>query len=58
MNNINVEEIFASNVFTMGVMKERLPEDVLGRVKKVMEQDFSWTESAKKYEELYNSLIN
>ena len=38
MKNINVEEIFASNVFTMGVMKERLPEDVLGRVKKVMEQ--------------------
>ncbi len=38
MNHINVEEIFASNVFTMGVMKERLPEDVLYRVKKVMEQ--------------------
>ena len=38
MSKINVEEIFASNVFTMGVMKERLPEDVLARVKKVMEQ--------------------
>ncbi len=38
MNHINVEEIFASNVFTMGVMKERLPEDVVNRVKKVMEQ--------------------
>ncbi len=27
-------------------------------VKNAMKQDFSWTESAKKYEELYNSLIN
>ena len=28
MNNVNVEEIFASNVFTLGVMKERLPQEV------------------------------
>ncbi len=38
MNKINVEEIFASNVFTLGVMKERLPKDVFRDVKKVMDQ--------------------
>ncbi len=38
MNKINVEEIFASNVFTLGVMKERLPKDVFKDVKMVMEQ--------------------
>ena len=38
MSNINVEEIFASNVFTLGVMKERLPKDVFKAVKKVMDQ--------------------
>ena len=38
MSKINVEEIFASNVFTLGVMKERLPKDVFKDVKKVMEQ--------------------
>ena len=38
MNKVNVEEIFASNVFTLGVMKERLPKDVFKDVKKVMEQ--------------------
>ena len=38
MSKINVEEIFASNVFTLGVMKERLPKDVFRDVKKVMEQ--------------------
>ena len=38
MSKINVEEIFASNVFTLGVMKERLPEEVFHDVKKVMEQ--------------------
>ena len=38
MSKINVEEIFASNVFTLGVMKERLPEGVFAEVKKVMEQ--------------------
>ena len=38
MSKINVEEIFASNVFTLGVMKERLPQDVFKDVKKVMEQ--------------------
>ena len=38
MSKVNVEEIFASNVFTLGVMKERLPKDVFKDVKKVMEQ--------------------
>ena len=38
MSKINVEEIFASNVFTLGVMKERLPKDVFKDVKKVMEE--------------------
>ena len=35
---INVEEIFASKVFTLGKMKERLPKNVYKDVKKVMEQ--------------------
>ena len=34
---INVEEIFASKVFTLGKMKERLPKNVYKDVKKVME---------------------
>ena len=34
---LNVEEIFAENVFTMGKMKERLPKSVFKAVKKVME---------------------
>lgn len=38
MSKINVEEIFASNVFTLGVMKERLPKEVFKEVRKVMEQ--------------------
>ena len=38
MSKINVEEIFASNVFTPGVMQERLPKEVFKDVKKVMEQ--------------------
>ena len=38
MSKINVEEIFASNVFTLGVMQERLPKEVFKDVKKVMEQ--------------------
>lgn len=38
MSKINVEEIFASNVFTLGTMKERLPKDVFKAVKNVMEQ--------------------
>lgn len=38
MSKINVEEIFASNVFTLGVMKQRLPKDVFKAVKQVMEQ--------------------
>ena len=37
MSNINVEEIFASNVFTLGVMKERLPEEVFEAVVQVRE---------------------
>lgn len=35
---LNVEELFASNVFTMGKMKERLPKSVYKEVKRVMEQ--------------------
>ncbi|MBR6381285.1 MAG: glutamine synthetase III, partial [Lachnospiraceae bacterium] len=35
---INVEEIFASKVFTLGKMKERLPRDVFQEVRSVMEQ--------------------
>ena len=27
-NTVNVEEIFAMNVYTPGTMKERLPKDV------------------------------
>ena len=38
MNKVNVEEIFASNVFTLGVMKERLPKEVFEDVKQVMDQ--------------------
>ncbi|MGN0347602.1 MAG: glutamine synthetase III [Lachnospiraceae bacterium] len=33
---LNVEEIFAENVFTLGKMKERLPKNVFKEVKKVM----------------------
>lgn len=35
---LNVEEIFAKNVFTLGKMKERLPKSVFKEVKKVMNQ--------------------
>ncbi|MBQ9122808.1 MAG: glutamine synthetase III [Lachnospiraceae bacterium] len=35
---LNVEELFGSKVFTLGKMKERLPEDVFTEVKRVMEQ--------------------
>ena len=35
---LNVEEIFAKNVFTLGKMKERLPKNVFKEVKRVMEQ--------------------
>ncbi len=35
---LNVEELFASNVFTLGTMKSRLPKNVYKEVKKVMEQ--------------------
>ena len=35
---VNVEEIFASKVFTLGKMRERLPKNVFKEVKKVMTQ--------------------
>ncbi len=35
---LNVEELFASKVFTVGKMKERLPKNVYKEVRKVMEQ--------------------
>jgi len=35
---LNVEDIFASKVFTLGKMKERLPRGVYKEVKKIMEQ--------------------
>ena len=35
---LNVEEIFASNLFTLGKMKEKLPRNVYKEVKKVMDQ--------------------
>lgn len=35
---LNVEEIFAKNVFTLGKMKQRLPKSVFKEVKKVMDQ--------------------
>lgn len=35
---LNVEDIFASKVFTLGKMKERLPRSVYKEVKKIMEQ--------------------
>ena len=38
MNKVNVEEIFASNVFTLGVMKERLPKDIYESLRKTMEE--------------------
>ena len=34
---MNVEEIFAKNVFTLGKMKERLPKDAFKEVKQVMD---------------------
>lgn len=35
---LNVEELFASKVFTVGKMRERLPKNVFKEVKKVMDQ--------------------
>lgn len=35
---VNVEEIFGKNVFTLGKMKDYLPEDVFMNVKRVMER--------------------
>ena len=37
-DKLNVEEIFGTNVFTMGKMKERLPEDVYNELTKVMHE--------------------
>ena len=35
---LNVEELFASKVFTLGKMKERLPKSTYKEVKKIMDQ--------------------
>ena len=35
---LNVEEIFAKNVFSLGKMKDYLPEDIFCEVKKIIEQ--------------------
>lgn len=35
---LNVQEIFASKVFTVGKMKERLPKSIFREVKKIMDQ--------------------
>ena len=35
---LNVEEIFAGKVFTLGKMKERLPRNVFKELKRVMDQ--------------------
>ena len=37
-NTINVEEIFAMNVYTLNTMKERLPKDVCQEIMQVIEQ--------------------
>ena len=37
-NTINVEEIFAMNVYTPNTMKERLPKDVCQEIMQVIEQ--------------------
>ena len=37
MEKINIEEIFASNVFTLAVMENYLPTDAFAEVKQVME---------------------
>ena len=34
---LNVEEIFASKVFTVGKMRERLPKSVFKEVKRIMD---------------------
>ena len=36
--NVNVEELFGSRVFTLGKMKEKLPKQVFAEVRRVMEQ--------------------
>ena len=37
-NMVNVEEIFAMNVYTLSTMKERLPKDVYQEITQVIEQ--------------------
>ena len=37
-NVVNVEEIFATNVYTPGTMRERLPKEVFDEIMTVMEQ--------------------
>ena len=37
-NELNIEEVFASNVFTLGTMHERLPQDVYDEIVQVMEK--------------------
>ena len=41
---LNVEKLFASKVFTLGKMKERLPKSTYKEVKKIMDQEenFPW----------------
>ena len=36
--NVNIEEIFGSKVFTLGKMKERLPEGVYKEVSGIMQK--------------------
>ena len=38
MSDINVEELFGTNVFTLGKMRERLPKNVFKEVQKVMDE--------------------
>ena len=38
MSYINVEELFGTNVFTLGKMRERLPKNVFKEVQKVMDE--------------------
>ena len=37
-DSVNVEKIFGQNVFTMSMMKERLPRDAYKEVKRVVEK--------------------
>ena len=47
MNEIlNVEEIFGSKVFSLGKMKERLPEEVYNELASIMEHGGELTRAA------------